>query len=203
MEEQITTPIPSVQSSNDKLFKISLIIIGLLIVIGLFLNAYLLLKKEKLPKITVPPTPIPTYFTPTSIPTLLPTSAETANWKEFVGKPVFAEDDWPKFAIKYPSEWEREGNILYPLGKNTDKKLETRISLGFSIRTLPQPQTKKVFPVGEMDYYWVKEGEQIFGYARIFKLSHSYFIVIENLPSQLENQYKSTFDLILSTFRFD
>ncbi|MGB9706793.1 MAG: hypothetical protein ACPLXP_01830 [Microgenomates group bacterium] len=101
METQTPVPIQSPPvSSKDKAFKISLIIIGPLIVIGLFLNAYLLLKKEKPPKGTLPPTSVPTPTLPTSLSTpeaiATPTSDPNASWKIFRGN---------TYTLKYPSGW--------------------------------------------------------------------------------------------------
>jgi len=103
MEEPINTPIPSpsLNTPSDKLFKIASIIIGLLIVIGLFLNVYLLLKKEK------PASPTPVSVIPTSTPAI----SETTNLNEY-------KNDILGFSFKYPSDWSLkpyEISTTYPL----------------------------------------------------------------------------------------
>jgi hypothetical protein len=101
MEEPINASIPSPKPASDKFFKVSLIIIGLLIVIGLFLNAYLLLKKEKAVNI-FSPTPTPISILPTSIPTSSETvyaeDTRSANWKTYKNE---------KYGVifRYPPNW--------------------------------------------------------------------------------------------------
>lgn len=105
MEESINTSIPDPASSKDKFFKIALIIIGFLVVLGLFLNAYLLLKKEKSATVTIPiPTATPTSISvlPTNIPTPLPTTSETANWKTYTNTKA-------GFQVKYPPRYSEPG----------------------------------------------------------------------------------------------
>jgi len=82
------------EQTKDKLFKIFLLVIGLLIVIGLFLNAYLLLRKEKPPKVAFPPTPAPTQIPPS--PTLTPDP--TAGWK------IYRNERYG-FEFKHPQGW--------------------------------------------------------------------------------------------------
>jgi len=98
MEEPINTPISSPKPSNNKLFKILIIIIGFLIAIGLFLNAYLLLKKSKQPFPIGFPVSLPTPIIPS--PTLAPNS--TANWKTYVLPSKTGET----CEIKYPPTWQ-------------------------------------------------------------------------------------------------
>lgn len=94
------TPIPTECCKNDRCFKISAIIIGILIVIGLFGNMYLLLKKETPLVVQAIPTPIPTQtiFIPTSIPTSLPTNVEATSWKTYT-------NDFAGFSLKYPEDF--------------------------------------------------------------------------------------------------
>lgn len=79
-------------------FKILSIFIGILIVIGLFGNLYLLLKKQNPPVASVVPTPVQIIATPTLevlvIPTLIP--GITTNWKTYT-------NDFAKFTLKYPN----------------------------------------------------------------------------------------------------
>lgn len=85
---------------NDSWFKTSAIIIGILIVIGLFGNIYLLLQKPESTeqsKILPTPTTAQVVVTPTSvIPTL--TTAETASWKIY-------QDTKYMLSFKYPPEY--------------------------------------------------------------------------------------------------
>lgn len=85
---------------NDRWFKPAAIIIGILIVIGLFGNIYLLLQKQKSlgqPKILPTPTTTQVIVNPTSaVPTLA--TDETANWKIY-------QDIKYKFSFSYPPEY--------------------------------------------------------------------------------------------------
>jgi len=119
MEEQTITPIPNTKPPNDKLFKILLLVIGLLIVIGLFLNAYLLLRKEKPPEVAFPPTPVPTQIPLSST----PTPDQTTNWKTYISRNG-------KYFIKYPHDWTLLG----------DEFFKEDISMGMiSVTTLRSP----------------------------------------------------------------
>lgn len=101
MSKQTIPPLtsPPIEKSKEW-FKILLIVIGFLIVLGLFGNIYLLLRKEnQKPVVQITPTPTQTVFLPTSIPTqtaLLPTPTidPTANWK------VYTEPQYG-FSFKY------------------------------------------------------------------------------------------------------
>lgn len=89
MEESISTPVSGTKPSSDKLFKISIIIIGVLIVLGLFGNIYLLVRKQTPPVIQPTPAPIPTQILAT------PTINQTSGWKSY------ANQDYG-FSINYP-----------------------------------------------------------------------------------------------------
>lgn len=93
MDNQIspTPPIPSVPlvppDKPTPWLKISLIIVGVLVVLGLFGNLYLLARNQK-PTAGTTPTPTPTAAT---------TPDETANWK------TYTNNDF-KFSFLYPSD---------------------------------------------------------------------------------------------------
>lgn len=95
MEEQVTTPAPEIKPSCDKLFKASLVIIGFLIVVGLFGNIYLLLRKDNKKTISSEQN---LYGKPTqSSSSFVPTINQTATWKEYENK--------YKYSLEIPEGW--------------------------------------------------------------------------------------------------
>jgi len=91
------TKVPQASPESDKkinLFKIAVVIIGILIVVGLFANAYLMVSKKE-------------TGTKTSDSSLVatPTIDPTANWKTYT-------DQEFGFSFKYPPLWRHEINRI-------------------------------------------------------------------------------------------
>jgi len=214
----IQTPIPTECCQNDRCFKTAAIVIGILIIIGLFGNIYLLLQKQKLPeqsKILPTPTTAQVIITPTSV---VPTSTidETADWKTYKNEKL-------GFKLKYPDN--------YSLLKESPD-----IVLGFGNRgELPFPYLiisttlsdysifKECTPNGSVPCLNATSGNQSRGIVDTYldgKEAKSIYLTegadgdyhIIQITNPIKLQLKmyiaggglgQTFDQILSTFRFD
>lgn len=86
-----------------------------------------------------------------------PTSDEIANWKTYRGETIYTSDGSSMFTIQYPSNWETEGNILYPRGKGKDLGLTPKIVLGAGGHGAPAPGGEKIFPAGKANYWHIEE----------------------------------------------
>lgn len=129
-------PAPITEEKSKDWFKVLQIIIGFLIVLGLFGNIYLLLRKEKQKPISqITPTPTQTSLPRDSEEVLrgTPTPDETANWKTYKNKLY-------KFQFKYPSSWFPMPEINNTISvKSTDPKLGGNLS-GFSVQIRENPK---------------------------------------------------------------
>lgn len=221
------TPISTECCKNDRWFKISVIIIGILIVIGLFGNMYLLLKKQKSPeqsKILPAPTTVQVIITPTSVvPTL--TADETANWKTFVSNKY-------QFSFRYPEDLFEERRTAVPEGDICLSDKKNLGETGYSICAIAENNSsglsfkefatkdygediKKLFmftkkSLADYTVYTTESLPSRSGTVEVFitkddaKYIHFRFMPYspEN-PFPKQTDYKKTFDQILSTFRFD
>lgn len=138
-----TTPVlnnlpPAATPSKNKRFKISLIVLGILIVLGLFGNIYLLLKKQTqiTPLTQIPSTSIPTQILAT------PTIDSTLNWKTY-------KNSIYKYSVKYPSQW-----YLY---ESTEKIAGAKNVAGF------WPEKGE----GEVSGIWVNVRDDRFSYTSL------------------------------------
>lgn len=125
---------------------------------------------------------------------------ETADWKTYTGvTSQLYNGPQGRFSIKYPSTWESEGSLLYPLKENK----QTFIELGAGPMGGPFSLVKKTFPAGVANYVWVKEpsNDKIFGRATFLQGTVSYSFNFLNLPIQYDKEYQKIFDLMLSTFK--
>jgi uncharacterized protein YxeA len=98
VEAPIVPQVPTEPAKKNNIVKIAAILVGILIVVGLFVNAYLMLSKKE----TVTKTP---DISVTATPTLDP----TAEWV------TFTNPDW-NYEIKAPSDWketEHSSNFNY------------------------------------------------------------------------------------------
>jgi hypothetical protein len=127
---------------------------------------------------------------------------EVAGWKTYIGvTSILNNGPQGRFSIKYPSNWENEGSILYPFGKNE----KARLLLGASALGGPIPYAKKVFPSGEANYVWMNDSSDnrfIWARADFLIKNTTYSFELNDLPVKYKQEFQETFDQILSTFRF-
>ena len=105
---------PVAEEKKNDFFKIFIILIGVLVVFGLFLNAYLLWQRPVVPVTPTPTAPasaittFPKSVSPTQPPTVIlsPTPDPTAGWKEYTSADR-------TYLFKYPSIWKiNDGNTF-------------------------------------------------------------------------------------------
>lgn len=133
--------------------------------------------------------------------------ADTSNWKTYNGETVYTSDGSSSFEIKYPSGWQIEGNVLYPLGKNSDKGLETKIVLGAGGSDgVPEGFviSKKQFSSGISDYFWGKptQFKTVNSIATFSKGQNSYIFEVFNIPAERDLEFQKIFDQMLNSFKF-
>lgn len=172
--------------------QISIFLLVGILIIAVAGGAYFLGKSTS-PK----PTATPTVISQTPQPTATPSSTpdETAKWKTYIGETAYTNDGSSTFQIKYPSEWQIEDNMLYPIGKNPDKGLETVIILGAGGHGGPKAQGEKIYPAGKANYFLDKSYGKMNGYTTFSIGNYSYIFEIKNLPIQFED----IFEKILQT----
>ena len=177
MEELINTPIPNSTPSKDKIFKVTLIIIGLLIVVGLFLNAYLVLKKSNRPFPTGFPVSLPTPIipSPTSVPDV------TAIWKTYTNTQY-------KYSVKYPAD--------YSVVETSSDYV--RFFPGINNPNLPQGQTYLSIQLDKSSQQLPEAVYKKTADGKTLRITQILMDVDENQKPQI----KAIFDQILSTFKF-
>lgn len=135
-----------------------------------------------------------------------PTPAENTEWKTYIGETGYTTDGSSKFSIEYPSDWFLENNTLYPIGKNEDRGIETRLILGALGNGSINFTDTRHFPAGEAGYYWNKssygQSDYVNAGASFVKDNNAYIFILENLPTEYEPEYEDLFDQILASFRF-
>lgn len=182
-----------------------LILVGIVIITTVAAGAYFFGKTSvkvpaSKPQVTASPTP-----QQTNLP--FPVSNETAGWKTYQGETSYTYDGSTKFEIRYPAKWERKGDVLYPLGRNPDQGIESRIILGAAANgsNLFETKEKRKFPAGIAGYRWSEQGEMIrmaSGVANFDRDNVSYIFVAMNIPLSESRKYEDIFNQILSTFKF-
>jgi hypothetical protein len=131
----------------------------------------------------------------------------TENWKTYIGESGYTQDGSTIFCIKYPAEWLLEKNTLYPIGKNPDKGLETKIVLGAGGRGAPESQEVKQFPGGKARYYLGGDRPDfhyLFGYATFSGKDGKvdYIFEFNNIPQAENESYEKIINQMLATFRY-
>ena len=195
--------------SSNRWFKPTTIIIGVLIVLGLFGNIYLLLKSPK--SLYTEPGRSATQILAT------PTPGPTTNWKTYTNKQY-------GFELKYPPVWEEQGNLdnIFYFGEGGPR--ETQLGVKVSPITTQDNLNNFCQEMGEQKYFEAFlsgrrgrrcEGQYQINGERGVKVNYLYkyiMVGVENggqlytfsigaAESQANDRF-NYFDQILSTFKF-
>lgn len=125
-------------------------------------------------------------------------------WNLYTGR-ILMSSCFPKFSIEYPSNWYRDGNLLYPYGKK-DSKSDTIFEFGAGGSGAPDVSEygKITYTAGEAEYAWgVVTGTEYIAGSTVFKKDDDYYLFrITRLPKQQEKEFQLIYNQVLSTFKF-
>lgn len=193
--EELTTVQSSEKISSKLWFKILSIFIGILIVIGLFGNIYLLLKNQKPPATSKTPA-IPTQIIAT------PTPDPTANWKTY-------RDEKYEIEFKYPPGWQveltgDEGSDEYPVisdEKNDENNFVVRKLCHSNCLSFSDPKNEyKISEVKINSINWIKREHPT--WEEFVITSYPNLNCCLRFIASPVGQKNGILDLILSTFKF-
>jgi len=226
MDNQPISQTPELCCKNDRLFKALALIIGILIVIGLFGNIYLLLQKQKPPEQSgTLPTSAPAEILAT------PTIDPTADWNKYTSSLL-------GISFKYPSGWfshkeqtiggvsERPNKIYevvfsYPVDNPSPQDFVSGQKAGITISYTPEPEQafdvyinqlmgqefggklhkSEVFIAG-IKAIAINVNEPPTNRFIVFDNNGRYFISFNIERNEQYETYRRAFDQILSTFKF-
>jgi len=205
IEEPAVPQVPMEPEKKNNLFKILVIFLGILIVLGLFANAYLMFSKKE----TVTKTPDSSVI---ATPTLDP----IADWKTYTNEII-------GFSLSYPQEYtitgeDQAGNVTFISPTKNKDALVFSIGVAGEFNGKPADYLKdiedylkeagisssvdsiKEIKVNGLDAIYVKYSHEGGGEAYYLLKDHKRILIDKN-PIITSKQYE--FDQILSTFRFD
>lgn len=132
-------------------------------------------------------------------------ASEGANWKTYIGENYYVVNGSSKFSVKYPPDWNVQGNILYPY---KDDEL-SQIELEAPLRDRGGPINRKLvsktfyFPVGEINLFWDDTSSgQLIGYIDLPVHGYFNFFEVRSIPASRNKEMKKIFIRMLSTFQF-
>lgn len=215
-----TPPVLPPAEKSRNWFKILLIIIGLLIILGLFGNIYLLLQKGN-PKLISQPTPAPTQTVLLSTPTPDP----TANWKIYNNAGISFKYplDWVSEKFEMPGRAELHGLVqlmpenykpdipIMPLfimywdnpGDLTIEQYDKKINQGAAMLYPLYNRQAQITTLGGLTARYEQEGDCApFGCHKYVVSAQNRIWEISSQYTNNPNEFKPIVEQILSTFQF-
>lgn len=206
IEKPIVPQVPQEPEKRINFFKILIVLIGILISLGLFLNAYLMFSKKETATKTSDISVIPT-----------PTPEPTADWKTY-------ENIKAGISFKYPGDWEisfGESNHMGIILKKIDQ-LQEKVDLPGDIKQFPEysivinlppnesmkiPETNEKVIVGGIQGTKFSQGAAPSSgpstLVTVEKDNSTYLFSYNAMAHQeTHTKYLNIFDQILSTFKF-